>query len=174
VQHIDLETLRQFLNEFFQFFTEEVFRHRGTVDKFMGDAVLAVFGAPVKLNEPCLAAAQAAIAIKARFAALLEQWIGRNSDFRQVDLGIAVTSGTVFLGNIGSARRLDYTVIGQEVNIAQRLAAEASACRVYVTESVLMEIDGRFDVENMGELELRGVENKIRAFCLLGEKTSQT
>lgn len=173
VQHIELETLRQFLNEFFQFFTEEVFRHRGTVDKFMGDAVLAVFGAPVKLNEPCLAAAQAAIAIKARFATLLEQWIGRSSDFRQVDLGIAVTSGTVFLGNIGSARRLDYTVIGKEVNIAQRLAAEASACRVYVTESVLMEIDGRFDVENIGELELRGVENKIQAFCLLGEKTSQ-
>ena len=174
VQHIDLETLRQFLNEFFQFFTEEVFRHRGTVDKFMGDAVLAVFGAPVKLDEPCLAAAQAAIAIKARFATLQEQWIGRSPDFRRVDLGIAVTSGTVFLGNIGSARRLDYTVIGNEVNVAQRLAAEASACRVYITEPVLMEIGGRFDVENIGEIELRGVENKIQAFCLLGEKTSQT
>jgi len=173
VQHIDLQSLRSFLNEFFQFFTEEVFRHRGTVDKFMGDAVLAVFGAPVKLEAPSLAAAHAAMAIKARFAALREQWTGRSEDFLRVDLGIAVTSGTVFLGNIGSARRLDYTVIGNEVNIAQRLAAEASACRIYTTDAVCREIAGCFEMEALGEIELRGVEKKIPVFCLCGEKKQE-
>ena len=173
VQHIDLQSLRSFLNEFFQFFTEEVFQYRGTVDKFMGDAVLAVFGAPVKLDEPSLAAAHAAVAIKARFAVLREQWMLRSEDFQKVDLGIAVTSGTVFLGNIGSTRRLDYTVIGNEVNIAQRLAAEASDCRIYATDAVCREIAGRFEVEELGEIQLRGVEQKTRTFCLLGEKKQQ-
>jgi adenylate cyclase len=173
VQHIDLQSLRLFLNEFFQFFTEEVFRYRGTVDKFMGDAVLAVFGAPVKLDEPSLAAAHAAMAIKARFAELREQWIVRSEDFEGVDLGIAVTSGTVFLGNIGSTQRLDYTVIGNEVNIAQRLAAEASDCRIYTTEAVCRAITDCFDMEELGAIQLRGVEKKTQVFCLLGEKRSQ-
>ena len=170
VQHIDLSSLRRFLNEFFRFFTEEVFRCRGTVDKFMGDAVLAVFGAPVKLDKPNLEAARAAMAIKARFSVLRDHWIGRNDNFAQVDLGIGVTSGTVFLGNIGSAKRLDYTVIGHEVNVAQRLAAEASACRVYVTEAVWAEITDHYQGEELGEIALRGVETQTVVFSLVGEK----
>lgn len=170
VQHIDLSSLRQFLNEFFRFFTEEVFRCRGTVDKFMGDAVLAIFGAPVKLERPNLEAARAAMAIKARFSALRQQWMGHNGNFAQVDLGIGVTSGTVFLGNIGSAKRLDYTVIGHEVNVAQRLAAEASSCRIYTTEAVWAEIADQFDGEGLGEVALRGVETQTVVFSLVGEK----
>ncbi|NLX19193.1 MAG: GAF domain-containing protein [Desulfobulbus sp.] len=174
VQHIDLQPLRQFLNEFFQFFTEEVFRYRGTIDKFMGDAVLAVFGAPVQLKDPSLAAGHAALAIKERFTVFRDQWVSRSSDFQSVDLGIAITSGTVFFGNIGSARRLDYTVIGNEVNIAQRLAARAWESRIYVTESVLRETGDHFIVENLGEITLRGVEKKVPTFSLLGKKTKNT
>jgi len=170
VQRLDLQALRAFLNEFFQFFTEEVFEHRGTVDKFMGDAVLAVFGAPVKLDQPNLAAAQAAWAIKGKFKALRDQWSARYEEFEGVDLGIAVTSGTVFLGNIGSARRLDYTVIGNEVNIAQRMAAESSSCRIYITDVVRQDIDGWFAIKEMGEMQLRGVETKTLVFCIDSEK----
>jgi adenylate cyclase len=170
VQRIDLHALRSFLNAFFQFFTEEVFQHRGTVDKFMGDAVLAVFGAPVKLEQPNLEAARTAWAIKAKFAALRDQWGALYKEFLEVDLGIAVTSGKIFLGNIGSARRLDYTVIGNEVNIAQRLAAESSPCRIHITDAVRRDIDGWFEVKEMGEMQLRGVEQKTRVFCIDGEK----
>ncbi|MCL1981132.1 MAG: GAF domain-containing protein [Proteobacteria bacterium] len=174
VQQIDLWSLRSFLNEFFHFFTDEVFRHRGTVDKFMGDAVLAVFGAPIKLDAPCLAAARTAAAIKTRFTELREQWGRRHRAFLGVDLGIAVTKGTVFLGNIGSNRRLDYTVIGNEVNIAQRLAAEASFCRIYITEAVLSEVGDSFEVEELGEIELRGFTHKPRIFSLLNGKERQS
>ena len=170
VQHLDLQALRSFLNAFFQFFTEEVFQHRGTVDKFMGDAVLAIFGAPVKLEQPNLTAVRAAWAIREKFTALRDQWSERYKDFQGVDLGIAVTSGTVFLGNIGSARRLDYTVIGNEVNIAQRLASESSSCQVYVTEAVRKDIDNWFEVKEMGEMQLRGVESLTKVFCINGEK----
>lgn len=171
VQRIDLPSLRLFLNEFFQFFTDEVFRYRGTVDKFMGDAVLAVFGAPVKLERPSLAAANAAWAIKERFLALRDQRISRSDDFKGVDLGIAVTSGKVFLGNIGSAKRLDYTVIGTAVNIAQRLAAESSS-RIYTTEEVSREIEDRFELEEQSAMQLRGVERETRVFRIRAEKKS--
>lgn len=170
VQHIDLRELRLFLNDFFQFFTEEVFQWQGTVDKFMGDAVLAVFGAPVKQERPSVAAAHAAWAIRTRFAALRERWMTRGAEFAAVDLGIAVTSGTIFLGNIGSARRLDYTVVGNEVNIAQRLAAESSKCRIYVTEAVRQAISESFVMEDLGKLSLRGLEEKIPVFCIAEEK----
>jgi len=169
VQHTDLRELRLFLNDFFQFFTEEVFQWQGTVDKFMGDAVLAVFGAPVKQEQPSVAAAHAAWTIKTRFAALRAQWMQRNPEFAAVDLGIAVTSGTIFLGNIGSARRLDYTVVGNEVNIAQRLATESS-CRIYVTDAVRLAISESFTVQELGEMQLRGLDKKIPVFCIEEEK----
>lgn len=170
VQQVDLPMLRSFLNAFFSFFTEAVFQHRGTVDKFMGDAALAIFGAPVRLDRPGLAAARAAWSIGQAFQALRDRWGREHPSFAGVDLGIAVTGGPVFLGNIGSARRLDYTVIGNAVNIAQRLAAESSAGRIYLTEAVRGEIEPCFRVGALGEMRLRGVEQPVGAFFLEDEK----
>ena len=166
VQQVELPALRSFLNEFFRFFTDEVFQQRGTVNKFMGDAVLAVFGAPVALERPNLAAARSAWAIRARFRDLCDRWAVDHEDFRGVDLGIAVTCGRVFLGNVGSSRRLDYTVVGNEVNIAQRLASESSACQVYLTGAVQAEIADAFAVREVGEVRLRGVEGFTRVFAI--------
>ena len=166
VQHVALPDLRTFLNEFFQFFTDAVFQHHGTVDKFMGDAVLAVFGAPITLEHPTLEAARAAWSIKDKFNALKERWSQRSANFGEVDLGIAVTTGKVFLGNIGSARRLDYTVIGNDVNIAQRLAAESAACRIYTTEAVRQELEDWFEMKELGLMQLRGVEKRINVFYI--------
>lgn len=173
VQHVELEEMRLFLNEFFQSFTEAVFQCRGTVDKFMGDAVLAVFGAPVKLDQPALAAVRAAWSIKARFTELRAQWMGRGPEFAGVDLGIAVTCGRVFLGNMGSARRLDYTVIGHAVNIAQRLAAESTDCRIYLSEAVQQAVSARFAVREQGEMRLRGVEDPVRVYWVEAERTER-
>ncbi|MBM9537981.1 GAF domain-containing protein [Desulfobulbus alkaliphilus] len=169
VQHIDLPMLRLFLNEFFQFFTEEVFFHQGTVDKFMGDAVLAVFGAPVKVGQPTLAAARTAWGIRRRFRMLRDQWIERCEGFQGLDLGIGLTCGPVFLGNVGSAQRLDYTVIGNDVNIAQRLAAESSACSIFTTETVQHDIAPWFACEDLGELLLRGMEKRVHVFSITEE-----
>ncbi len=169
VQHVDLQSLRSFLNEFFQFFTEAVFHHHGTVDKFMGDAVLAVFGAPIKVAHPNLEAVRAAWSIRHRFQELRDRWGASCANFQEVDLGIAVTTGKVFLGNIGSARRLDYTVIGNDVNIAQRLAGESQLCRIYTTEAVQSEVRQWFEVEELGMMPLRGVEKLIRVFSISRE-----
>lgn len=168
VQHVELPILRSFLNEFFQFFTEIVFQWQGTVDKFMGDAVLSVFGAPVKLENPSLAAVQAAWDIRHGFAILRTRWARQSPEFAQVDLGVAVTSGTMFIGNIGSSRRFDYTVVGNEVNFAQRLAAESSECRVYVTEAVRKAVAKVFVTAALGNMQLRGVEKPFPVFSICG------
>ncbi|MDD2462678.1 MAG: adenylate/guanylate cyclase domain-containing protein [Desulfobulbus sp.] len=173
VQHVELPLLRRFLNEFFQMFTDVVFQWQGTVDKFMGDAVLSVFGAPVKLENPSLAAVQAAWAIRSRFADLRQRWIPKSQEFAKVDLGVAVTSGTMFIGNIGSCRRFDYTVIGNEVNFAQRLAAESSECCVYITEPVRDAVADTFKTAALGEMQLRGVEKAIPVFSICDLRCSE-
>lgn len=168
VQRVELTVLRRFLNEFFQLFTEIVFQWQGTVDKFMGDAVLSVFGAPNRVDEPSLAAVQAAWAIRAMFAELRGRWMGESQEFTDVDLGVGVTSGTVFLGNIGSSRRFDYTVVGHEVNLAQRLAAESTECRIYITEPVRRAVADDFVIEPLGDMLPRGMEQAIPVFRVVG------
>jgi len=167
VQQLSLDVLRNFLNEFFQVFTETIFQHRGMVDKFMGDAVLAIFGAPIELDNANLSAVETALAICGRFAELKERWQQQDPFFATIDLGIALTCGEIFLGNVGSARRLDYTVIGTEVNIAQRLAAKSLACTIYITDAVGRDLEeGRFALTDMGEMDLRGVNQPVRAFTV--------
>jgi len=166
VQHLILPDLRRFLNGFFRIFTDTIFQHRGMVDKFMGDAVLAVFGAPVELDNPSLAAVRTALLLRERFGELCREWADRCDVFGEVDLGIAVTGGEMYIGNVGSDRRLDYTVIGTPVNIAQRLAAESSQCQVYLTDPVRKHIAGEFQARSQGKLVLRGMEEEIEVFSL--------
>ncbi len=166
VQHMELSDLRVFLNEFFRLLTDAVFQHRGMVDKFMGDAVLAVFGAPVELEKAELAAVQTAVCLRDRFEKLRHHWAGYQKKFQSVDIGIAVTRGRMYIGNVGSSRRLDYTVIGTPVNIAQRLAAESSGRRIYVTEPVRAAVEDEFVIREVGHLSLRGVERKVQVFSV--------
>ena len=167
VQQLPLDVLRNFLNEFFQLFTDAIFQHRGTVDKFMGDAVLALFGAPIELDNANLRAVETAVAICERFAELKQRWQNQDQFFSTIDLGIALTCGNMFLGNVGSSRRLDYTVIGTEVNIAQRLAAKSSSCRIYITDAVRRDLqEDQVALTDMGEIELRGVKHPVRAFTV--------
>ncbi len=166
VQHLDLDDLRRFLNAFFALFTDTIFAFQGTVDKFIGDAVLAVFGAPISLDNANLNAAQAARRMSALFMALRDEWMQRSPIFKNIDLGIAITCGDIFLGNVGSSQRLDYTVIGNEVNIAQRLAAESCSCRIYITEAVKRDIENHMQVRRMGFARLRGVDQEIDIYSV--------
>ena len=166
VQHMELSDLRVFLNEFFRLFTDAIFQYRGMVDKFMGDAVLAVFGTPVELENAELAAVRTAVCLRDRFEKLRDRWAEYLEKFQSVDIGIAVTSGRMYIGNVGSSRRLDYTVIGTPVNIAQRLAAESSGRRIYVTASVREAIGDELVIREVGRLSLRGVERKVLVFSV--------
>ncbi|KAB2891661.1 MAG: GAF domain-containing protein [Desulfobulbaceae bacterium] len=167
VQHLSLEELRAFLNCFFDFFTREVFANKGTLDKFMGDAALVIFGAPLVIERPSVAAVKTAIKILASFERLKQEWTVKSDLFKQVGLGIGISRGRMFLGNVGSAKRLDYTVIGTEVNIAQRLASDTESGKILITGQVRDDIDGLFAFRHEQSRVLRGMEKEISLFSVI-------
>lgn len=166
VQHISPDQLRVFLNQFFELFTNIVFAARGTLDKFMGDAALVLFGAPVPIAEPAVSAVETAIKILSNFEVLKRQWLQKFSWFESIGIGIGITSGEVYLGNVGSERRLDFTVIGTNVNIAQRLAAENNSGQILITESVNSAVSGKFKVIKEGSRLLRGLEQELQIYSI--------
>jgi len=174
VQRLELKELRSFLNEFFQIFTEIIFSSHGTVDKFMGDAVLAVFGAPIALENQNLTAVRAAMDIREQFEQLRLKWIARREDFSIVDLAISVTCGDVFLGNVGSSHRFDYTVIGTQVNVAQRIAAASPPGHIHVTREVKEQIESQYEIAQVGSMRLRGVEKLISVYSVTREKQASS
>ena len=161
VRHVPLEALRAFLNNFFELFADVIFKFRGTLDKYLGDAALAVFGAPVSHDDPINAAAMASIEIHKGFHGIRQTWSAENKYFEQAGLGIGISSGEVFLGNVGSEKRLDYTVIGTAVNVAQRLASEASSGQILVTEIVKTALRPEFLISRESNLLLRGFEKPM-------------
>ena len=166
VQLLPLKELRAFLNDFFHIFTEGIFHGKGTVDKFMGDAVLAIFGAPVDVENPNLSAVRAAMDIRQQFQQLKSEWIARREEFNIIDLAVGVTCGEVFVGNVGSSSRFDYTVLGTSVNVAQRIAAASPSGAVHITEEVREEIKDYFEIAEVGTMRLRGVQKFVPVYAV--------
>ncbi len=164
VQHAELAQVCDFLHDFYRIVLESVFARQGALAAFMGDAALAVFGAPFPLENTGLAAVKAAWSIREQFMELREQWRLQSEIFAGIDLGIGVTAGTLFVGNIGHGERINYTVIGNPVNFAQRLAGESVNGAVYVTRAVSAAIVSDFTVTDLGLFQLRGVEGKLSVF----------
>jgi adenylate cyclase len=166
VQHVPLQTLRSFLNDFFALLTVAIYRSKGTLDKFMGDAVLAFFGAPVPLDEPNRAAVRSAVTMHRAFADLKRRWQSTRQPLGAVGLGIGISSGEMFLGNVGSRRRFDYTVIGTDVNLAQRLASEALSGQILITQSVRDGIGREWNAVREPLRVLKGMDRAISVYSI--------
>jgi class 3 adenylate cyclase/CheY-like chemotaxis protein len=167
VQHLHLEDSQKFLTEFFDLVADSISSRQGVLDKFIGDAALALFGAPVLLDAPCQAAVAAAMEIQNKFEKLRNRWVKKSELFVQIGLGIGVSRGDMYLGNVGSGRRLDYTVVGADVNIAQRLASGTMAGQILLTESVYNEVAGTVKVREQKNELLRGLEKTTRIYSIL-------
>ena len=166
VQNLPLDKLRSFLNDFFDLLTEAVFKFHGTLDKFMGDAALAMFGAPIALRYPNHAAVSAAVEMMGRFGELKASRKARDDHFDQIGLGIGISSGEMFLGTVGSQKRLDYTVIGTDVNLSQRLASNAASGEILISESAAMGLDEHFYVTPQPSRPLKGLDTPSRIFTV--------
>ncbi len=172
VQHLSHEDIHLFLTQFFDLFSEVAFSWKGTLDKFMGDAALVAFGAPIELEKPSEAAVCTAVELSQGFEEIRCRWLQKSSIFKQLGLGIGISRGEVFHGNVGSSRRLDYTVIGTDVNIAQRLAASAESGQILITESVYKDMKGSFPVKEGDTRELRGVEHAVKFYSIQANQAS--
>jgi adenylate cyclase len=167
VQHLSHAEIRHFLTSFFDIFSEVAFSWKGTLDKFMGDAALVSFGAPIHLEDPSDAAVCTAVELAQKFEQLRQKWLKKSDVFHQLGLGIGVSRGDLFHGNVGSSRRLDYTVIGTDVNIAQRLAASTESGLILITESVKDDLKKTYSLQKEDARLLRGLEREIDFYSIV-------
>ncbi|MFO0587423.1 MAG: adenylate/guanylate cyclase domain-containing protein [Polyangiaceae bacterium] len=153
------------LNELFSVLTEVVFRHGGTVDKFIGDCIMAVWGAPVAQADHADRALAAAEDMMHFLEVASAEW--RKKYDVEVRLGIGVNSGEAIVGNIGSDKRMEYTVIGDVVNVAARLEGLAAPNQVLVAEGTHALATDRFELVSVGAKNLVGRANSVHVFELV-------
>ncbi|MEO7521289.1 MAG: adenylate/guanylate cyclase domain-containing protein [Gemmatimonas sp.] len=126
------------LNEYFGVMVDCVFRHQGALDKFIGDALMAYWGAPVALPHDADSALRAALDMQRELATLNEEWKAQGRP--TLSMGIGLNSGDAFVGNIGAPRRLEYTLIGDTVNIANRVCSAASGGEILASEATRSQV----------------------------------
>jgi adenylate cyclase len=156
------DSIAQLLSEYFSEMVEVIFEHGGTLDKFIGDAIMALWGAPRSRNDDADRALAAAVAMQRSIAELNQRWAGAGRP--EIGVGMGLNYGEVFAGNIGSHRRLEYTVIGDAVNVAARLCAEAGPGEILVTEQLLDAVKGNVDYEFLPEMALKGKAQVVQVY----------
>jgi adenylate cyclase len=169
------DAIAQFLSEYFTEMVEVIFEHGGTLDKFIGDAIMALWGAPIAHTDDPDRALRAALAMQRSIGRLNERWASQGRP--EIGVGIGINHGEVFAGNIGSHRRLEYTVLGDPVNIASRLCAEAGPGEVLVSEQFLRVVRDQVVCDYLPELALKGkaqVTQVYRVRELQPQRTSVT
>lgn len=153
------------LNSYFQEIIEIVFQYEGTIDKFIGDSIMLVFGAPTEQLDQEIRAVSCAIAIQRKVAEINE--MRTNSDI--INLGIGINTGEVIAGCLGSERRMDYTVLGDVVNVAARLESRASARQILISRETFTAVQDKISCRSVGELSLKGKADKLSAFEVVYE-----
>ncbi len=155
------------LNELFEELTAEVFREDGTLDKYIGDALIAFFGAPEQQDDHPARAIRTAMAMQSRIREMSSQ----HPDWPPLSMRIGINSGTAVVGDIGSIQRSDYTVIGDVVNIASRLESQvAKAGEVVIGPATAQPCGHLFLLEEMQETPLKGKSNVVKPWRVLGKK----
>jgi adenylate cyclase len=152
----------ELLNEYFTEMTDLVFENGGTLDKYLGDGLMAVFGAPLAKPDDSLRAVKTAMEMQRALARLNRDWEAAGK--RSLKIGLGINTGPVTAGNIGSARRMDYTVIGDAVNIASRLCANAAGGQILISESTQSTLNNRLPAKRLQPIKVKGKETPIEIY----------
>jgi adenylate cyclase len=171
-ESVDPERWQQIMDQLFALLCEGVHRFEGAVNKFTGDGVMALFGAPIAHEDHARRACYAALALADRLAvysAELRRLEGLNFSVR-----MGLNSGEVVLGTIGDDLQLDYTAIGHTVGLAQRMEALAEPGRAYLTQQTAQLVSGYFQLEDLGPFTLKGVREPVYVSALAGVGAMRT
>ena len=158
------------LNNYFETMVEAVFTYEGTLDKFIGDALMAVFGAPLPLENHAWMAVQSALDMRHRLTEFNR--IRRIAAQPQIRVGIGLSSGEVVSGNIGSQKRMDYTVIGDGVDISSRLegVTKEYGCDIVLSEFTYELCHDKIWVRELDRIRVKGKTRPIRIYELIGDR----
>ena len=153
------EAIVEYLNEYFTHMVEVIFSRGGTVNKFVGDMIVAMFGAPSRLVDSEKRAIETAIEMQKRIKTIPVPWIRKN-----FITGIGIGGGDVVVGNVGSPQHMDYTAIGDKVNIASRLQSMAKGEQILVSRKIYEATENYFEFKEVGFVRVKGKKNPIEVF----------
>ena len=164
---IRVTKISRILNSYLETMNEIIFEHGGTVDKFIGDSIMVIFGAPKDTNprEQAEQSARCALNMQAAMEDLNAQWIGE--EIPKLQMRIGIHQGPVMVGNFGSKRRSDYTAIGPTVNKASRIESQCAPGQVYISAQICDFLDEAL-AEKVGDYNLKGLQGTHSLFKLAG------
>ncbi|MBS2022157.1 MAG: adenylate/guanylate cyclase domain-containing protein [Deltaproteobacteria bacterium] len=167
------QALVKLLNDYLTPMTDIVFAKRGTLDKYIGDAVMAFFGAPIQNDKNAWDACDAALEMMETLARIKEQWRIEDPDVPDIDIGIGINSGPMVVGNMGSTQRFNYTVMGDNVNLASRLEGlnKDYGTHILISEATLNMArraagEGALGVRELDSVAVKGKKEPVRLFEL--------
>ena len=165
---LEPEQVVEILNRYLNLTTNAIFKNKGTLDKFVGDATMAVFNSPFDLDDYEFRAVCAAMDIVEGGAALEEKLMKEFG--RTIGFGVGVNCGPAVVGNVGCEFRMDFTAIGDTVNTAARLEANAKKGQVLISDAVYERVKERVEVEEIGEIPLKGKSKGVNVYSVISVK----
>ncbi len=170
-ESMEAEEMVVMLNEYFESMVDAVFKHKGTLDKYIGDAIMAVFGSPLTLEDHAWEAVQTSVEMRHR----LVEFNARRRDRNQPDLriGIGINSDYVISGNIGSSKRMEFTAIGDGVNLGSRLegASKQYGCDIVISENTYQPCADRIWTRELDRIRVKGKNLPVSIYELVGLRT---
>jgi adenylate cyclase len=161
------------LNEYFSRMVEVIFANHGTIDKFVGDMVMALFGAPLDDPKHADHAVSAALAMSEALGELNRKWVaeGRPS----MDIGVGINSGDMIAGNIGSEAIMSYTVIGDAVNLGSRLESlnKEYGTRIIISDATRSRLTGAYGLRPLGEVKVKGKSQAVAIWEVTGKTDTE-
>jgi adenylate cyclase len=158
------DDVARLLSEYFTAMVEVVFRHGGTLDKFIGDAIMAQWGAPISSPDDADRAMAAALDMLRGLEVLNARW--RSEGRPTLQVGIGLNFGEAFAGYVGSERRLEFTVLGDAVNVANRLCAAAEGGEILITGDMRSALQSSTPLRERGRLEFKGKSHPVPVYSV--------
>ncbi len=165
-EHLAPAQVVTLINRYLAAMTDIIMAHQGTIDEFIGDAILAVFGAPQRRTDDAERAVNCALAMQAAMAGINAQ--NRVEGLPEIETGIALNTGLVIAGNIGSERRSKYGFVGHPMNVTSRIEDLTAGGEILVSDSTLKKLQGNFRVGHCQELNVKGIDQSIVVHQILG------
>lgn len=159
------DTIVDLLNILFTAMAAEIFEHQGTLNKYIGDGLMALFGAPLGGDSDASNAVATAVAMQRRVAEVNEQLVAKN--LPPVQLGIGINTGEATVGVIGAHQRSEYTAIGDTVNIASRIEGVAQPGQILVTETTAQELGSTFLLSAPQEITVKNIDEPVRVYSVI-------
>ncbi|WP_269458327.1 adenylate/guanylate cyclase domain-containing protein [Legionella waltersii] len=170
-ENMDAESLMLHLCDYFEELSKIITSENGTIDKYIGDAIMAFWGAPIEDESHCLKACNAALKCQLRLNELNEQWEKQKKP--KLLTGIGIHTGSAIIGNIGSSSRLNYTAIGDTINTASRLESLSKqyGSVIVVSEDVVNATQDHFEFRFLEQVSIRGKTGSYKIYELVGVKS---